>query len=97
MRKQEKKNAKELSSVEVEKIGINPSISRWEKLSEGEQDSGTEHSFSIRWKMQNHLGLGFYTVETGMRLTHSDLFVARISSIQVFVWILLPAFLSRSK
>lgn len=47
--------------VEVENIGINPSISRWQTLSEGEQDSGTEHSISIRWKMHDHLGLGFYT------------------------------------
>lgn len=85
--KARKKNAKQLFSVEVEKIGINPSISRWEKLSGGEQDSGTERSFSITWEMQNHLGLGFYTLETAMRLTHSDLFVARISNIQVFVWI----------
>lgn len=83
--KARKKNVKELFSVEVEKIGINPSISRWEKLSEGEQDSGTEHSLSIRWKMQNPLGLGFYTLETVMR--HSDLFIAHISNIQVFVCI----------
>lgn len=85
------KNAKEPFSVEVEKIGINPSISRWQTLSEGGQDSGTEHSFSIRWRMQNPLGLGFYTLERATRLTHSDLLVARISNVQVFVWILLAA------